>query len=128
MFNNMNKQLGGSIKALIIGFAQDQMSIQEALGDDLQAYNNEIKNKLFSQDLRNQPQQTLEIVKLNYVSMNNLWSIWLKFLKKILLQSQKKVNRANLKLSLKSEKQLFFSKQGPSVNNQQGGSKFNYQL
>ncbi|CAD8120138.1 unnamed protein product [Paramecium sonneborni] len=113
-----------------------KVSIQEALGQDLQAYNDEIKNKLFSQDQSNQPQQTLKNSEIE-ICFNE------QSLEQIAQSPEKNINTLPKKVKQnqpqtssqvlnqqqqKAEKQLFFSKQRPSGNDQQRNSKYKYQL
>ncbi|CAD8107383.1 unnamed protein product [Paramecium primaurelia] len=113
-----------------------KVSIQEALGDDLQAYNDEIKNKLFSQDLSNHPQQTLKNSEIeicfNEQSLEQIVQSPEKNITTIPKKSKQNQHHTSTQVQnnqqQKAEKQLFFSKQQSSNNNQQRSSKYKYQL
>ncbi|CAD8211248.1 unnamed protein product [Paramecium pentaurelia] len=114
-----------------------KVSIQEALGEDLQAYNDEIKNKLFSQDLSSQPQQQtlknseIEICfneqSLEQIAQSPEKNITTVPKKSKSSQAQTQIQVQNQQQQ-KAEKQLYFSKQRPSGNNQQRNTKQKYQI
>ncbi|CAD8115313.1 unnamed protein product [Paramecium sonneborni] len=113
-----------------------KLTIQEALGQDLQAYNDEIKNKLFSQDQGNQPQQTLKNSEIEICFNEQSLEQFVQSPERNISTLPKKTKQNQPQTSTqvqnqqqqKAEKQLFFSKQRPSGNDQHRNSKYKYQL
>ncbi|CAD8208611.1 unnamed protein product [Paramecium octaurelia] len=152
--NNLEQQLQFDSKKIIIQNDQNncdeqskgqqqqdlykiKVNIQEALGEDLQAYNDEIKNKLFSQDLSNQPQQqTLKNSEIEICFNEQSLEQIAQSLEKNITTVPKKgkssqpqpSNQVQNQQQQKAEKQLFFSKQQSSGNNQKRNSRQKYQL